>query len=80
MVSSHSVGGGIAGGGSSKGAGLFTLDTKKNLSTIGLGADEDGKLARSGVSGGGAPGRRSYDFVGTNNNRSMTNLKLRQWS
>jgi hypothetical protein len=60
-------------GGTNKGAGLFSLDSKKNASTTGFGANEDGKLGRLG---GAALGRRSYDFDGINN-RSMTNLKLR---
>jgi len=56
-----------------RGVGLFSLDSKKNMSATGLGVEEDGKLGRTG---GMALGRRSYDFAGMNH-RSMTNLNLR---
>jgi len=59
-----------------RGVGLFSLDSKKNMSATGLGVSEDGKLGRPSVAGGMALGRRSYDFAGMNH-RSMTNLNLR---
>ena len=73
VANTHSLGSGIAGGVSDKGMGLFSLDSRKNMSTTGLGVDEDGKLSRPG---GVALGRRSYDPSGMSN-RSMTNLRLR---
>jgi hypothetical protein len=73
VANSHALGSGIVGRATNKGTGLFSLDSKKNTSTTGLGADE---LGRPGVAGGAALGRRSYDYAGTNN-RSMTHLNLR---
>lgn len=75
-TSNYALGSGIAGGiAASRSAGLFTLDSKKHGSTTGLGIGEDGKLSRPGVIG--VATRRSYDLNGVNN-RSMTNLTLRQ--
>jgi len=72
-TSNYALGSGIAGGiAASKSTGLFTLDSKKNGSTTGLGVREDGKLSRPV----GIATRRSYDLNGVNN-RSMTNLALR---
>lgn len=74
VANTHSLGSGIVGGVSNKGMGLFSLDSKKNMSTTGLGGvDEDGKLGRPG---GVVLNRRSFDPSGMSN-RSMTNLKLR---
>ena len=66
VATTHVLGSGIT----RKGVGLFSLDSKKNISTTGLGVGEDGKLERQAL------GRRSYDFAGMNH-RSMTNLNLR---
>ncbi|KAF9532511.1 hypothetical protein CPB83DRAFT_625353 [Crepidotus variabilis] len=76
--SAYALGSGISGGPPSR-SGLFSLDSKRNLSTTALGgAQEDGKLARPGGGAGmpAAQGRRSYDVSGASN-RSMTNLGLR---
>lgn len=73
-IGDYKPGSGSAGGTStSKGGGMFSLDSKKNVSTTVLGVREDGKLSRSSVP---AHGRRSHEASGVGN-RSMTNLDLR---
>ena len=74
--SNYGLGSGIAGGPATSSKGLFSLDSKKNVSTTALmssgsggtlSPQEDGRLR------GGAVGRRSYEASGVSN-RSMTNL------
>ena len=56
----------------SRSGGIFSLDSKKNVSTTALGVREDGELIKSGAA---AHGRRSHEASGVGN-RSMSNLGL----
>lgn len=72
-IGNYPLGSGLAGGPSaSRSGGIFSLDSKKNVSTTALGVREDGELIRSAA----AHGRRSHEVSGVGN-RSMTNLGLR---
>ena len=73
----YALGSGVSGGPAANKGGLFSLDSKRNLSTTALGVQEDGKLSRPGGGAGMADHkRRSYDVSGVSN-RSLTNLGLR---
>lgn len=73
-ISNYTLGSGLAGGPSaSRSGGIFSLDSKRNVSTTALGVREDGELIKSGAA---AHGRRSHEASRVGN-RSMTNLGLR---
>jgi len=71
-ISNYALGSGLAGRPSaSRSGGIFSLDSKKNVSTTALGVREDGELIKSAA----AHGRRSHEASGVGN-RSMSNLGL----